>query len=73
MDKDNRIIAVAVGRPTGQDGTGDWADVERGVRAALLQLEQDFNFHGHYERRGDYLSATYVISCGGGQKVRIPL
>ncbi|KAI0083267.1 hypothetical protein BDY19DRAFT_900567 [Irpex rosettiformis] len=68
LDQKDRIIAVAVGRPTGQDGGGDWADVERGVRAALLELQKDFNFREHHERRGDYQSATYGISFGGGQK-----
>ena len=72
MNKDNCIIVVAVSRLTGQDGTGDWVNVEQGVCAVLLQLEQNFNFHGHHERQGDYLLATYSVSFGSGQKVCMP-
>lgn len=43
----------------------------KGLRAAMDKLEQTYDFRGHKERRGDYVSTNYGASFGGGQKVRV--
>ncbi|KAI0088584.1 hypothetical protein BDY19DRAFT_906589 [Irpex rosettiformis] len=65
LDKDRRIIAVCAGHPT---ALTDWQDVVDGIRVAIQELERKFDFRGHNERRGDYVSANFGVSFGGGQK-----
>lgn len=66
VDADNRIIAACVSPPT---RGGEWPVVMEGFREAMAELERDYNWGGHRERRGTYLSTSYGYSFGGGQKV----
>lgn len=77
-DKEKRIVVILAGRPQ-DDRT--WDETMKGVRAALELLDEELQFgdsqvlpkpsHGSTENwRGQYKTAAFRVSYGGGQTVR---
>ena len=67
-DEDDRVIAVFVGPPSGDD---TWPNVVEGARAAMADAKRNIRFSGKQDRRGEFKTVATGLSYGGGQMVSI--
>lgn len=65
VDKDQRIMAVCAGRPTGDE---TWENAQQRASEILEAARSQLYLEKEAGRRGGFSALTFGISHGGGQK-----
>lgn len=65
VDREDRIIAILAGRPSGKD----WEETVQKYLQALARAKESLQFGKKCDRRGPFRTIAVGVSYGGGQTV----